>query len=532
MILQDNFMLMDMSSLTVVPTTLKRLVGNDLRVILGERLRPNVMYTLRINTIAPNDVSRGNGFFLLECIDDEPYPVATNDMLTPGFQLVVEMDFKVFVERSPPATFIPLRLDIDPKGSRPTELQVYAPPSFNFTSDCLLDGPKEVLSCQPKKAIEGRETAVIVLTEDGLIGPPDNLRIKVKTPDGTPSNREWLVEGIFTVSDTQVGWGSDSEGIRIFQMRDTSVLYAGATGIFSEFGVEFYNVLQLDAGGMVEVRHPTTFTYFCDSFYQVSLPGEVACETYQESFRLAFNHSVAPGDYSFSILAKIPVDIPDETEFSVLLIDRHGDVQDAAMNVPGPPVKDNLIIYVPTDQVGFKWFPEKIVGGQVFYVEFVLTFEQDVPPDPSDAPVIGEILFTLPTGFVHDIRTIGDVTNSDDMWEPPGGMKVDFTQLDRVRITVDNGQYTDEPEIAKIIKKNSYAFSFPVIVPMIMPTTNIWVVSVCGIGGGCSSPNDADVLLSFPLAGFQIGQVHPLTGRKPVSAAAGFAVLAFILSMV
>lgn len=543
MILLDNFMLMDMSSLTVVPTTLVRLVGNDLRVLLGERLRPNVMYTLRMNTISPTDVSRGNGNFLIECIDDEPRAVATNDGITPGFQLVVEMDFKVSSASpngSPPASFIHLQLDIKPYGSRPTELQVYAPPSFNFTADCLIGGPPEVLSCQPRKAIEGRETAVIVLTEDGLIermeGPDagwaEPVVIKVKTPDGTPSNREWLLEGIFTVSDTQVGWGADSEGIRIFQMRDTAVMYAGATGIFSEFGVQFYNVLQLESGGMVEVRHPTTFTYFCDSFYQVSLPGEVACETYQESFRLAFNHTVAPGDYSFSILAKIPVDIPDETEFSVLLIDRHGDVQDAAMNVPGPPVKDNLIIYVPTDQVGFKWYPEKIIGGQVTFVEFVLTFEQDVPPDPSDAPVIGEILFTLPPGFVHDIRTIGDVSNQDDIWEPPGGRKVDFTMLDRVRITVDNGQYTDDPNIAKIIKKNSYAFNFPIIVPMIIPTTNIWVVSVCGIGGGCASPNDADVKLSFPLAGFQIGEVHPLTGRKPIAAAGAFAVLAAIFSMV
>jgi hypothetical protein len=532
-VLARDLRLMDMSSMKAVPTTLWRLVGNDVRLLLGEDLRPNVMYTLRVMVIAPMDVSRGNGYFLLEAIDDQPYPIATNDQLTPGFDLVVEMDFKVSVERSPPSTFIPLRLHIDPKGSRPTELQVYAPPTFNFTADCLISGPKEVLSCQPKKAIEGRETALIVLTEDGLIEPPENLRIKVKTPDGTPAEKGWLVEGIFTVSDTQVGWGEHRDGIRVYQMRDTSVVYAGATGIFSEFAVRFYNVLLLEAGGMLEVRHPTMFTFFCETLRQVSLPGEVACMTYRDTFRLAFNHSVAPGDYSFSIEADIPVDIPDETEFSVLLYDRHGDVQDAAMNIFGPNVTDKLIIMVPTDQQGFKWQPPTIEAGSVTVVTFLLSFEQDVPPDPAEPPVIGNILFTLPKGFMHDIRVPNDFMYDSD-WAPfaeigGGGPKIHYKQLDRVRLTVDNGQYSDE---VKTIIKKQYSFSFPVIIPEIIPTTNIWTVSVCSTeDGGCMSPEDSSVLLNFPLAGFQIGDTHPHTKRTRVSAAGGIAVLAALISV-
>jgi hypothetical protein len=534
MMKEEGLQIMDLSAPGIVPTTMWRLVGNDLRVILGEDLRPDIMYSLRMMTVAPLDVSRGNGVFLIECIDDEAQPIATNDALTPGFALVVEMDFKVFVERSPPATFIPLKLEIDPKGSFPTELQVYAPPDFNFTADCLISGPKEVISCQPKKAVEGRETAVIVLSEDGLVGPPDNLRIKVMTPNETPSNREWLLEGIFTVSDTQVGWGAHSEGIRVNQMRDTEVMYSGATGTYTEFAVKFYNALQLGAGGMLEVIHPVQFKFFCDAFNQVSIPGEVACETNEESFRLAFNHTVPPGDYSFSIMVEIPQDIPEVREFSVLLYDRHGDVQDAAMNVPGPEVKDNLVIFVPDKQVGFKWIPHTIVAGAVQLVEFTLQFDQDVPDDPEDPPVIGEILFTLPTGFVHDIRTINDFQQgSTEIWEPPSGPQVDYTQLDRVRFAVDNGQLSEDPTRAKIIKKAAYQFRFPVIVPMIMPTTNIWVVSVCGIGGGCSSPNDQDVLLNFPLAGFQIGEIHPLTQQQRVSSAlGGLAVLAWLFSMI
>jgi len=177
-------------------------------------------------------------------------------------------------------------------------------------------------------------------------------------------------------------------------------------------------------------------------------------------------------------------------------------------------------------------------GGAVTLVTFVLSFEQDVPPDPAEPPVIANILFTLPKGFMHDIRTMNDF-QYDQEWElhePPGTM-VFFQQLDRVRIRVDNGQWTNE---VKTIVKRAYSFSFPVIVPEIIPATNIWIVSVCKTNklangtfddGGCMSPDDSSVLLNFPLAGFQIGDTHPHTKRTRVSAAGGLAVLAALLSV-
>jgi hypothetical protein len=537
-LLTREFNLVDQSKLTQVPVSLWRLVGNDARYIVNMDIRTNVMYAVQFYVVAPTDVSQGNGNFLLEFTDDEALPIATQDSRTEGFQLVVEMDFKVTVERSPPSTLIPLKLNIDPKGSRPTELQVYAPAKFNFTADCLIDGPPEVVSCAPKKAIFGRETAVIVFTEDGLVEPPKNLRIQVLTSESTPQNADWLVEGIFTVNDAQVGWGEDPYGIQIYQMRDTSVMYAGATGILSEFAVWFYNVLELEAGGILEVRHPPTFGFFCDSFMQVSLPGEVACQVDDGRFRLAFNNTVAPGEYSFSITADIPADAAGESkEFSIFLIDRHGDTQDAKINFGGPMITDQLIISVPGENAGFKWYPEEIIAGEVTYVEFTLNFEQDVPTDPSDPPKIGEILFTIPRGFVHDIRTISDVTNVNDLFEPPGGPIIDYTQMDRVRIKVDNGQYqpptagagnNTQPTALTIKGKTSYAFRFPVIVPRIIDPWNIWVVSVCDINGGCSSPEDSGVKLNFPLAGFQVGDIHPLTARRPQADAGMLSLLAVI----
>merc|ERR1712025_690753 len=203
-----------------------------------------------------------------------------------------------------------------------------------------------------------------------------------------------------------------------------------------------------------------------------------------------------------------------------------------------------LSVSIPGDHVGFLWYPEQIAAGQVTEVMFRLQFDNPVPPDPSDPPLIGELLFTLPRGFVHDIRTISDVVNQGNgggpgLHEPQTGPIIDYTQMDRIRVAVNNGQY-DEPEVdskqpnktkpaTNQIQKGTYAFRFPVIVPEIIDPWNICVVSICNTNGGCSSPGDTDVLLNFPLAGFQIGDVHPLTSKKAVSFAGPYWLMGALL---
>merc|ERR1711869_2891 len=124
--------------------------------------------------------------------------------------------------------------------------------------------------------------------------------------------------------------------------------------------------------------------------------------------------------------------------------------------------------------------------------------------------------------------------------EPNTGPIIDYTQMDRVRVAVNNGQY-DEPEVdskgnstkptTQQIQKGTYAFRFPVVVPEIIDPWNVWVVSICNTNGGCSSPGDTDVLLNFPLAGFQVGDVHPLTSKKAVSFAGPYWLMGALLCM-
>ena len=120
------------------------------------------------------------------------------------------------------------------------------------------------------------------------------------------------------------------------------------------------------------------------------------------------------------------------------------------MNFGGPTISDMLSISIPGDHAGFLWYPERIAAGSVTEVMFLINVENPIPPDPSDPPLIGELLFTLPRGFVHDIRSINDVKNEAQsggrLSEPPTGPIIDYTQMDRVRIAVNNGQY-DPPEV-------------------------------------------------------------------------------------
>jgi hypothetical protein len=66
----------------------------------------------------------------------------------------------------------------------------------------------------------------------------------------------------------------------------------------------------------------------------------------------------------------------------------------------------------------------------------------------------------------------------------------------------------------------------------LLPIQTGWVVSICSTNGGCSSPGDTDVMLNFPLAGFQVGDVHPLTSKKTLSFATPYWLMGVVLCII
>jgi len=90
-----------------------------------------------------------------------------------------------------------VKIDLDPKGSAPTELKVVLPPLFNFTDQCLVSGFPVFTACIPMRALDdGRQVATLQIEDAGLLAPAKDLRIRVRTPDKTPPTRAWFIEGL------------------------------------------------------------------------------------------------------------------------------------------------------------------------------------------------------------------------------------------------------------------------------------------------------------------------------------------------
>merc|ERR1711972_1053257 len=59
--------------------------------------------------------------------------------------------------------------------------------------------------------------------------------------------------------------------------------------------------------------------------------------------------------------------------------------------------------------------------------------------------------------------------------------------------------------------------TFPVVVPQAVPPKNIWFISLCR-SRECERPQDADVSVNFPIAGFNLYEVSPDHGSHASSA--------------
>jgi len=69
----------------------------------------------------------------------------------------------------------------------------------------------------------------------------------------------------------------------------------------------------------------------------------------------------------------------------------------------------------------------------------------------------------------------------------------------------------DEEAIQKLAI-DSYRFQWPILVPAVMPKYNIWELTVCSPAirnESCTGSNDPRALVTFPLAGFAMGESHP-----------------------
>uniref|UniRef100_A0A7S1A1Q2 Uncharacterized protein n=1 Tax=Noctiluca scintillans TaxID=2966 RepID=A0A7S1A1Q2_NOCSC len=491
----DDFSLVDtVSSEQVALVHLPTLsVSDTLECSLQQELTPATTYALTLSTVTPIE-SPSSTRWVFQTTDDGEFPINHNEVdLTSEFHVVGAFIFAISVLRSPPLATVEASVSVYLGEVRPDLLTLVAPIGFSFPDQCLYAGGNAITSCIPGKFTAERNTATLIPSYDSLTGNSIlGLFVYVITPQNTPADPSWQLEG--TISGEQVAWGEDSSGLVVMQMSDTSVLYAGVPEINARVAVTFRTRVTLDAGSTIQVQYPSTFTYVCAEslFWLLSLPGgSLACEQ-EGSVLVRLNTSLPAGKYAFALDLFTPGSTPIINEFAVILSDSSDIVQDGALGLVGQTIRDlslqaELLTWTLSD------------AGQVSTVGVTFTVSANIVP-----ATFGQILITLPENWAHVVELTSDVESSTYNNSLPLAPEpwVDFSLEDKLIVTLN---------VSQAIVVGQYRLRFPVSVPEQIPAYNVWRLTFCESveGASCMEPSGANSLLTFPIVGFNHGDVSP-----------------------
>lgn len=392
--------------------------------------------------------------------------------------------------------------------ARPTSLTVVAPAGINFAKDCLVVGGSAVTSCMPGPLFSGQPTARLACNLGPSVTSINGLKLRVNTPAQTPSARAWLVEGLVENAGA-VGWGEDSIGFDLQQMRDVSITYPGVPGVETQLAVGFRTSEKLDRGSQIEILKPEAFQSRCNvaTVSTISLPPVLDCDVYKASIVLTLSETLQGGEYAFALLIRTPSTTPAFNEWSLLLKSQKGFVQDAAMNIAGKTIQpDFKMVSTP-----LRWTSSDAGQASTITIGFIVA--ETIPPNQ-----LGDLLITLPENFAHAIEQECSVESSNGalplLASVQGTCKwVDIQLADRVVIHLDRN---------KEVPPGTYELSFPVTVPEQMPAYNVWLLTFCQPASGsgtCLQAHSSNALVTFPWAGFSHGSMPAVAaGDLPAAA--------------
>jgi len=487
-----------------VAVELTNVRSSELRARLLQPLEPYTVYKTVLSVIAPSAqavVDYGGPIrWTIQTLDDGALPVNTNDGISRQFPIVEQYGFRVQAVRAPPMAEITVQLHVVPHVSAPTELKVVAPEGFNFSAaNCLVEGGDDVISCTPTMPVVGRSAATLICKETGLRHPPPDLRIRVTTPRVDPLLKSWFIEGIDSDSEAQLGWG-EAEGLFIRMMPDTYVSFPGIPFIPQKMVWRFRTEMIVQAGGWLEVALPQGYRPNCNgkNFVPIALPSSGGCNAADPQRVIVFlNSTMVPSEYAFALTVEAPEKTPLANIMSLTLKDRHGNVQDGSIDLPGVPIRDKLQI----EEDELIWTESR--QGRPTLITMGFT-PKDTLPDNVVAPnqQVQEILMTFPSGFVHLVESPLDFValNEEMPFAQPDWL--DYMQKDRLRVRLNLNQ-----SAWLTLRSGNYRFRFPVLVPEQLPIFNVWQLSLCRSDKGkCDSPTAPAVIVNFAYPGFKFGQ--------------------------
>jgi len=505
MLYKDDFVLMDMSQNVPVAMRVFFVHKSELRAEFKGDLVPARVYRLAVRATIPRlKPTAETETWQFSTSDGGALPTSTSNGLLEPFHLVSSLGFSVHASRSPPLASVEVTFTIDPLATTPASFTIVAPLGFNVTDNCLISGGlnNEMSDCQPGPLVAGRPSMRLTCRGGRLTNLARNVKVRIKTPKKTPTYRSWFAEALMANTGEQLGWGEDAENFAIVQMRDVSVTYAAMPLTSTLVAFQFLTTENLERGGKIRIEKPSGLRVQCDpgTFHAISLPGILECKSTRSWVLLSLNDTLTPGEYAFAITAETPAATPTPNLFSLMLINKRDDVQDAIIGFPGLVLQEGL----PLSSLPLFWSSSQ--AGQLSTVTLGLAATQLVP-----AGSFATILITLPENFVHAIEQESDVQSKNralPLRTTVQGGWIDFSLGDRLVIHLDP---------AKSIPAGEFPLSFQLTVPEQIPSVNLWKLTLCRY-----SPNDACLLpggslsvVTFPIAGFSLGQLSPNSGNRP-----------------
>lgn len=466
--------------------------GGELRASLPQALAANRAYTLMVQATVANSPAR---FVALETCDGGTTPTGhaniTISATDPEFQLAARFTVAVWVTRSPPRAEIDVTFSTDFGSARPSALRVIAPLNYVFHDDCLVDGVGFVHDCRPGSRVAERPSADLGCFPSREFKQVSGLKLRVTLPIESPPSSAWFVEGINVSDQAQVGWGEDPHGFPVVPMPKASVVYAGIASSQTQAAFGFRSEAFLEAGGRVSVWMPEGFQASCmiGDVMPISLPGVVGCDTQGPAVVLTLDSALPAGDYAFVLTAWAPSSTPHDNVFALVLLDSFGAVQHSAPQLAGQSLHQDFSIH----PLPLSWTSSVSAQASTVTLGFSVTAA-------LAAGVVGSLAISFPPYFSHAVDQDAGVTLQVPKHQ---SVLLHPYAVDSLVVEFNSKQGMSEGD---------YLFSFPVTVPTAMPPYNVWLLMLCppSTTGPCLSGEDAAALVTFPWAGFDLGQPSPM----------------------
>lgn len=483
--------------------------GSTLTATLDEPLLAGTDYEVRITVRTPALASASASRWRVEAYSDYGLPGQrlrnTNDAMTSAFQLVDHVLLEVRSPDCPPTAIVAAQMTMDFQSTNPTEIFVVAPSGFNFTEDCLEQGGLngEIVACTQAADIMGRAAARLTSNSDGVSGLVSGINVRVTVPVSDSvraAGPSWYVS-VQGSDGEQQGWGNDSVGFEVIPMQGFTVVYSGVPDISGLMVVGFIVHTQIPAGGRIQLGFPLGFVVQCEGafFEQLGLTGDFVCTIGTGILELQISDPIPVGQHAFAVTSTPPNAVNGDNSFFIRIISPELQVLDAAMEADGLQIQKGL----PMTALDLAWSNSEPEEKSTVSLGFELVSELPA----QNPPQLGELVVELPPSFELTVTGPDEVEWTDMSLPHAESPWLDTTQPDRLGILLDEAACEN-------LDIGAYRVAFPVRVPVQVPTYNVFVVTLCSppssnLSSRCTGWNDGRALVSFPISGFELGEVHP-----------------------